>query len=148
MQWIRICLTLQGIRVQPLVWEDSTCCRAVKPMRRNPWAWVRNNWSLLALEPHITTTEPACCNCWSPCIKRLGSTREATPMRSPHTTRKRSAHLPQLEKACLQQWRPSAAKRKMVTCRVENKAKYLKLFFDLFLNGQYWSNKISALVKW
>ena len=25
-QWLRICLPMQGTRVQSLVWEDSTCC--------------------------------------------------------------------------------------------------------------------------
>ena len=30
-QWLRIHLPMQGTRVQSLVWEDSTCCGAVKP---------------------------------------------------------------------------------------------------------------------
>ena len=28
-QWLRICLPKQETRVQPLVWEDSTCCEEV-----------------------------------------------------------------------------------------------------------------------
>ena len=33
--WIEICLSMQGTEVQSLIWEDSTCCRATKPM---PWS--------------------------------------------------------------------------------------------------------------
>ena len=31
-QWLRIHLPMQGTQVQSLVQEDSTCCRATKPM--------------------------------------------------------------------------------------------------------------------
>ena len=31
-QWLRICLAVQGTKVQSLVWEDPTCHRATKPM--------------------------------------------------------------------------------------------------------------------
>ena len=34
-QWLRICLPMQGTRVQALVREDPTCCGATKPMRHN-----------------------------------------------------------------------------------------------------------------
>ena len=34
-QWVRIRLPMQGTRVQSLVWEDSTCCGATKPMHHN-----------------------------------------------------------------------------------------------------------------
>ena len=34
-QWIRICLPMQGTQVQSLVWEDPTRCRATKPMCHN-----------------------------------------------------------------------------------------------------------------
>ena len=34
-QWLRICLPMQGTRVQALVREDPTCCGAAKPMRHN-----------------------------------------------------------------------------------------------------------------
>ena len=57
-QWLRICLGMQGTRVQSLVQEDRTCCGATKPVCHNYWA--------LGLEP----------------------TREATAMRSPCTTTK------------------------------------------------------------
>ena len=31
-QWLRICLTMQGMWVQSLVWKDHTCHGATKPM--------------------------------------------------------------------------------------------------------------------
>ena len=31
-QWLRICLPMQGTWVQSLLWEDSTCSEAIKPM--------------------------------------------------------------------------------------------------------------------
>ena len=34
-QWLRICLPMQGTRVQALVWEDPTCHGATGPMRHN-----------------------------------------------------------------------------------------------------------------
>ena len=39
-QWTRVCLPMQGTWVRSLVWEDSTCRRATKPV-------------------YATTTEPA-----------------------------------------------------------------------------------------
>ena len=34
-QWLRICLPMQGTRVQALVWEDPTCRGATKPVSHN-----------------------------------------------------------------------------------------------------------------
>ena len=34
-QWIGICLTVQETQAQSLVWEDSTCCGATKPVYHN-----------------------------------------------------------------------------------------------------------------
>ena len=34
-QWLGICLTMQGTRVRALVWEDHTCCRTTKPVCHN-----------------------------------------------------------------------------------------------------------------
>ena len=34
-QWLRICLLMQGTRVQDLVWEDPTCHRAARPVSHN-----------------------------------------------------------------------------------------------------------------
>ena len=37
-QWARICLPMQGTPVQSLVWEDSTCQGATKPMLPKDWS--------------------------------------------------------------------------------------------------------------
>ena len=37
-QWIRICLPVHGTQVKCLVWENSTCLRATKPMCHNYWS--------------------------------------------------------------------------------------------------------------
>ena len=34
-QWLRICLPMQGTRVQALVWEDPTCHGAIRPVSHN-----------------------------------------------------------------------------------------------------------------
>ena len=43
-QWLRICLPMQGARVWSMLWENPTCHRATKPM-------LCNHWNLKALEP-------------------------------------------------------------------------------------------------
>ena len=34
-QWLRICLPMQGTQVRALVWEDPTCHGATRPMSHN-----------------------------------------------------------------------------------------------------------------
>ena len=34
-QWLRVCLPMQGTRVRALVWEDPTCREVTKPVRHN-----------------------------------------------------------------------------------------------------------------
>ena len=34
-QWLRVCLPMQGTRVQALVWEDPTCRGAAGPLSHN-----------------------------------------------------------------------------------------------------------------
>ena len=34
-QWLRVCLQMQGTRVQALVWEDPTCRGATRPVSHN-----------------------------------------------------------------------------------------------------------------
>ena len=34
-QWLRVCLPMQGMRVQALVWEDPTCRGATRPVSHN-----------------------------------------------------------------------------------------------------------------
>ena len=37
-QWLRICLPMQGTRVRALGWEDPTCRGATRPVSHNYWA--------------------------------------------------------------------------------------------------------------
>ena len=98
-QWLRILLPAQGTRVQALVQEDPTCCRATKSVCHNYWACA---------------LEPVSHNYWSPhAYSPCSTTREATAMRSLRTTTKSSPHSLQLVKAHVQQWRPNAAKNKI-----------------------------------
>ena len=51
-QWLRICLPVQGTRVQALVQEDPTCCGTTKPLCHNYWACAlepvsHNYWARL-----------------------------------------------------------------------------------------------------
>ena len=34
-QWLRVCLPMQGTRVQALVWEDPTCRGTAGPVSHN-----------------------------------------------------------------------------------------------------------------
>ena len=77
-QWIGICLPMQGTRVQSLVREDPTCHEQLKPMRHNYWA--------------------------CPLQQEVTSVRSLSTESRPHSL--------QPEKACMQQWRPSAPKIK------------------------------------
>ena len=65
-QWLGICLPMQGTWVRSLAWEDSTCPGA---------------------STEATTTEAQAL--WSP----WSATREVTAMRSPHTTTREKAPL-------------------------------------------------------
>ena len=79
-QWLRMHLPMQGKWVQSLVPEDAICYTATKPESHNYWS------------PHML---------WSP----RSAAREA------HIPQLESRPcLPQLEKACMQQWKPSAAR--------------------------------------
>ena len=78
-QWLRICLSLQGTQAPPLVQEDPTCHRAAKPMDHS-------YWSLWMLEPGL-------CNKRSPCMRSpCTMTREWSPLAStrenPHAAMK------------------------------------------------------------
>ena len=96
-QGLRIRLPMHQTRVRTLVWEDPTCRGATKPVRHNSCAW--------ALEPAATTAEARAPRARAP-------QREATAMRSLPTAKESGPHSPQLEKACVQQHRPNAAKNK------------------------------------
>ena len=91
-QWLRICLPMQGTQIWSLVWEDSTCCRATKPLRHNYIAHVQQLPNYLhALEPMFYKRRH--------CSKKAKHHNESSPFS------------PQLEKAHTQHWRPSRAKK-------------------------------------
>ena len=105
-QWLRIHLPMQGTWVQSLVWEDPTWHGATKPMCHNYW--------VCALEPVSHSYWAHVPQLLKPvCLGLCSTTREATAMRSLCTTTKSSPCSPQLEKACVQQWRPNTTKNLM-----------------------------------
>ena len=104
-QWLRICLPMQGTWVWSLVWEDPTCRGATKPVCHNYWA---------------CSLEPTSHNYWAHvpqllkpmCLEPLLRNKRSHRMRSPHTATKSSPLSLQLEKAHAQQRRPNATKKK------------------------------------
>ena len=118
-QWTRILLPMQGTQVQSLVWEDSS------PLRE-----ARAPQLLSPCSPGAAMTVPVCCNRCSLCIQSWGSTtREASKVRSPSTATKSSPHLPQLEKAHVQQWRPAQPKISFTKWPVKKKREVKGSFF-------------------
>ena len=99
-QWLRIHLPMQGTRVWSLVREDPTCRRATKPVCHNYWACA---------------LEPASHNYWAHGQQLLKPTRLEPMLRN-----KRSPCSLQLEKACAQQRRPKAAKKKYIKKKSHN----------------------------
>ena len=58
-QWLRICLPIQGAWVQSWVREDSTCCGATRPMCPNYWtAETHTPLSLCSATREATTVVP------------------------------------------------------------------------------------------
>ena len=109
-QWLEIYLSMKGTPIWSLVWEDPTCHGATEPVCHNFWACT--------LEPMSCTNEPTCHNYWShtarvhaPPGRHWPLQWEAHLMRSPHTYLESSLHLPQLEKAHVQQQRLTTAKK-------------------------------------
>ena len=68
-QWLRIHLPMQGTWVQSLVWEDSTCHRATKPVRHNYWA---------------CTLEPTSHNYWARTPRACAPQQEKPPQQEAH----------------------------------------------------------------
>ena len=76
-QWIGICLPRQGQPAWPLVREDFTCCRTIKPAHGNYWARAlehmsRSYWvcakateNHMLRDPRAATTETEPCHYWS-----------------------------------------------------------------------------------
>ena len=66
-QWLRICLPMQGTWVWALVWEDPTCCRATKPVCHKYWAYAlepasHNYWACVPWLLKPMHLEPVLCN--------------------------------------------------------------------------------------
>ena len=65
---------MQGTRARFLLQEDPTCRGATKPVHYNYWArapqlvdpHVATTETRVLYGPRAATTEPACCNYWSP----------------------------------------------------------------------------------
>ena len=98
-QWLGICLPMQGTQIQSLLQEDYTCGWATNPMCHNYWPALQSLWDTLLKPSHL-----------EPC----SVTREVTIKRSLHAARKSSHCSWQPEKAHTQQWRPITAKKKKV----------------------------------
>ena len=87
-QWLRICLPMQGTRVRSLVRQDPTCHGATKPMHHNCWAW--------ALEPASHSywdrmPQPLKPMCLEPVLRNKRSHRNEKPKHhreSPRTATK------------------------------------------------------------
>ena len=89
-QWLRICLPVQGTQIQSLVCKDSTRCGQTKPLHHNYWA-------------RVPATEPMRPTAWTP--------QDKPPQWEAHTPHLESSlHFSQLEKVHLQQQRLKAAK--------------------------------------
>ena len=111
-QWIRMCLPMQGTRVQSVLWEDSTSWGATKPMHHNHWAHALEHASLNYWACKLQRLKPM--HLESAFRNKRSHRREArTPQleRSPRSLVSRLVSL-QLEKAWAQQWRPSSAQTK------------------------------------
>ena len=93
-------------------WDSACQCRE---HGFSPWS-EKIPHATEQLSPWATTTKPVCCNSWSPCaLKPVLCNRDATTMRSPDTATQSSPRSSQLEKAHMQQQRPSRAKNKINT---------------------------------
>ena len=57
-EWIKICLPMQGTQVWSLVWEDLTCRRATKPVCHNSWACMLKLLQPLCLEHMLCNKKP------------------------------------------------------------------------------------------
>ena len=68
-QWLTVCLPMQGTQVQALVREDPTCCGATKPVCHNYWACAlepasHNYWARVPQLLKPVSLEPVLHNKW------------------------------------------------------------------------------------
>ena len=95
-QWLRIHLPMEGTWVPPLVQEDCTCLGATRPVCYHYSAFMPQLWKPTFSRARVLQQE-----------KSLPGEAHAPQLES-------SPHSLQLEKAHIQQWRPSTAKKKYV----------------------------------
>ena len=72
-QWIRICLPVQGTQVWSLVWKVPTCCGGGKPVYHD--SWILNSWSLCSARREVTEMRS-----WAPQLESsplLAATRKS-----------------------------------------------------------------------
>ena len=90
-QGLRLCVSEQGIWVQTLIWEDSTCPGITKPVHCN-------------FEPRSRNWKPVRSRAWAP-------QKQKSPRWETHSPQLESRpQAPHLRKARAQKQRPSAAK--------------------------------------
>ena len=94
-QWLRVCLPLQGTRVWALVRKDPTCRRAARPVCHNCWACTlepmsHNYWAHVSQLLKPVRLEPVLCNGRSHCNETPAHHNEEGPQltatrESPHS---------------------------------------------------------------
>ena len=100
--WLRICLPMQGPRVQALVREYPTCLRATKPVYHKYWACA---------------LEPVSHNYWARMLQLLKSARLELVLRNKRNhSNKKTAHLNK-------EWPPLTATRESLHAARPNTAK-------------------------
>ena len=85
-QWLRVCLPMQGTRVRALVWEDPTCRGATAPVSHN--------------------------YCWACASGARAPQRDTATVRGPRTAMNSGPRSPQREKALTQKQRPKNTGKK------------------------------------
>ena len=85
-QWLRICLPVQGIWVPSLVREDLTCRGATKPESRNYWSLVPKAHALQQEKPpqceaKALQLETARVEQWRPSTAKKNFIKKDNPMR-------------------------------------------------------------------
>ena len=111
---LRICLPMQWTWVRALIWENPTCCGTTNPVHHSYWTCApepmsHNYGAHMPQLPKPAHLEPMLCN-------KRSHRNEKT-----NTAVKSRPHSPQLEKACVQQRRPSAAKNKINLKKINKK---------------------------
>ena len=74
-QWLRICLPMQRMQVQPLIWEGFTGLKATKPMHHN--YWVLCNKRSLQWEACTPQLEKACAQQHRPSTAQFSSVAQS-----------------------------------------------------------------------